>query len=207
MEQVPIKFKKKNFEIFLEKVPDFKSPDAKMEQYKTPAPIAADILFNALSSGDVIDKHVVDLGCGTGIFAIGAKMLGAQKVQGLDIDSSAIELAREFSLEHRLEIEFDVKDVAECEWMCDTVIQNPPFGAQTKRADRVFLETAARIGEVMYSIHNANTREFIANLIDKLGYSIDFEKKYKFKIEHTFDFHTKPSKENEVILFRAVRKA
>ena len=46
----------------------------------TPAPIAADIIFTAYQWGDIENKTVVDLGCGTGIFSVGAVSMGAKKV-------------------------------------------------------------------------------------------------------------------------------
>jgi putative methylase len=200
----PVIRKKKDLEIFLEKVPKFTSPDAKSEQYKTPATIAADIIFNAYIEGDIQDKQVVDLGCGTGIFAIGAKVMGARKVLGVDLDGGSIKLAKQFADENELEIGFEVIDVKDCKWSCDTVIQNPPFGAQNRNADRIFLERAAKLGKVIYSIHNANTVDFVKILIEKLNCSITFEKNYIFKLEHSFAFHTKPYKNISVALFRIV---
>ena len=206
MVKVPKIRRKKDLEIFLEQVPKIPSPDPKMEQYKTPAPISADIIFNAFNTGDIEDKHVVDLGCGTGIFAVGAKVMGAKKVQGIDIDVDSINSAKNFSQEHGLKIEFEVMNVKDVNWTCDTVLQNPPFGAQMKKADRIFLETAAKMAEVIYTIHNANTGEFVKMLVEKLGCSVGFEQKYIFKIEHTFDFHTKPQIEHTVTLFKLIRK-
>lgn len=43
---------------------------------------------------DVADKTVLDVGCGSGILAIAAKLLGAKSVYGCDIDSNAIAAAR-----------------------------------------------------------------------------------------------------------------
>ena len=72
--------KKKDLEIRLERVRPFKEPSAALEQYPTPATIASDILFSAYANGDVAERTVNDLGCGTGIFAIGDKLLDAEKV-------------------------------------------------------------------------------------------------------------------------------
>jgi ribosomal protein L11 methyltransferase len=43
---------------------------------------------------DSPDQVVADIGCGSGILSIGAIMLGAQKVYGVDIDPVAIKVAR-----------------------------------------------------------------------------------------------------------------
>ena len=198
--------KQKQLAIFLEKVSEFPSPDEKLEQYKTPAVIAADILFLAYNEGDIAGKHVTDLGCGTGIFSIGASVLGANPIAALDIDPAAVDKAREFARENGLDIEFQVGDVSQCTWRCDTVLQNPPFGSQKRTADRIFLETASKCADVIYSIHNTKTVEFIRLLSGKLDFDVAFEKNYIFNLEHTFDFHTKPRAGYDVTLFKLVKK-
>ena len=60
----------------------------------TPAPIAADILFTAYHWGDIEGKTVVDLGCGTGIFSVGAVYMGAKKVIGFDVDKNIISASK-----------------------------------------------------------------------------------------------------------------
>ena len=69
--------KKKDLEIQLQRIQNFKDPDPALEQYMTPSVIATDILFDAYSKGDVEGLKVVDLGCGTGMFSIGSWLLGA----------------------------------------------------------------------------------------------------------------------------------
>ena len=60
--------KKKELEILLQGVPSFDKPIPHLEQYLTSASIAADIIFTAHQFGDIKDKTVLDLGCGTSIF-------------------------------------------------------------------------------------------------------------------------------------------
>ncbi len=53
----------------------------------------------------------------------------------------------------------------------DTVIQNPPFGAQKahrKDADRKFVEKALQVAPVVYSFHLAKTEEFLEQLVGVL---------------------------------------
>ena len=75
--------KQKKLEIFLQQVPPHPAPIPHLEQYITPATIAADILFTAFHLQDIKKRHLADYGCGTGIFAIGAGLLGANKVYAL----------------------------------------------------------------------------------------------------------------------------
>ena len=79
--------------MLLEQVEGFDSPNVNLEQYATPALLAAEILHFAYMQGD-LEGTVFDLGCGTGMLAIGAKLLGAEKVVGFDVDNKALELAR-----------------------------------------------------------------------------------------------------------------
>ena len=98
--------KKKDLEIILQKLPPHPAPLVKLEQYATPAIIAADIVFNAYLEEDIADKVVLDLGCGTGIFAIGAGLLGAREVIGVDLDGTALAIAHGYAELLSLEITF-----------------------------------------------------------------------------------------------------
>jgi ribosomal protein L11 methyltransferase len=55
--------------------------------------------------------RVLDLGCGSGILAIGAKMVGASDVMAIDIDPIAVEVARENSSRNSVSIECAAGDV------------------------------------------------------------------------------------------------
>ena len=56
------------------------------------------LLEDALRPGD----RVMDVGCGSGILAIGAAMLGAKDVLAVDIDPDAVRVARENIAQNRL---------------------------------------------------------------------------------------------------------
>ena len=113
--------------MILQRVPPLDKPIPHLEQYLTPASIAADIIFTAHQFGDVENKAVLDLGCGTGIFSVGAILTGAKKVVGIDVDKNSIEIARDYAEKNDFEIKFLVQDVKDVEVNCDTVIMNPPF--------------------------------------------------------------------------------
>ena len=80
----------------LECVPPFPSPSYDLEQYKTSASLAADIV-SAISTqyNDIEGCMVADLGCGTGVLGLGAAALGAAFVLGVDIDGGALQCACE----------------------------------------------------------------------------------------------------------------
>ena len=185
--------KKKELELFLEKVPDFSHPKPNLEQYKTPAPIAADMLFQAYSQENIMDKRVLDLGCGTGIFSIGSKRLQAKQVVGIDVDRECIKQASSFAQNQQLQIEFLCMDVSAYFQKVDTVIMNPPFGAQKQNAhaDRIFIKKATDLASVVYSIHLVHTLDFIKTLLKALQKNMEILQVYEFTMKAQFHFHTK----------------
>ena len=196
--------KQKELEILLQKVPTFDNPVPNLEQYLTPANIVADIIFIAHQFGDIKDKVIFDLGCGTGIFAIGAKITGAKKVIGFDIDEKIIEKAKKYTFEHEISVEVLKKEVSEINEKCDTILMNPPFGAQKSNlnADRRFIEKGFEIGNVIYSLHLSKTIPFIEKMVSSLKGEINYSKNYSFQMKHTYNFHEKRIAEYKVSLLR-----
>ena len=186
--------KKKDLEMLLQTVPPFDNPKANLEQYSTPSVIASDVVFMAYAEGDIADKVVADLGCGTGILAIGAGKLGAKRVIGVDLDVNAITQAQANAKFMGVEIEFMNLDVTEFNEKVDTVIMNPPFGSQKRNADRPFLDIAMKVSDAVYSIHMSDTVDFLAKYVSDRGFYVDYQKRYKFEIPHMFSFHTKAKK-------------
>jgi len=196
--------KKKKLELFLQRVPSFINPNPLLEQYLTPANIVADILFIAYHYGDVANKKIIDLGCGTGIFSVGLALLGSNEIVGIDVDKESLNLAKKFALENDLEIRFMAGDINTIKEKFDTVIMNPPFGAQKDnlKADRSFIEKGFEIGTVIYSLHLSETIPFIEKLVSSLNGKINFSKDYIFPLKHLFEFHKKEVKKINVTLIR-----
>lgn len=87
--------KLRHLEELLQRVAPFQEPDVELEQYPTSPHIASRVLFAADASfGDLEGKAVADFGCGTGMFAIGASVVGAAHVVGVDVDERALAAAR-----------------------------------------------------------------------------------------------------------------
>jgi len=155
------RLKLKQLECALNEVETFEKPKVLLEQYPTRPHLAACILHSIESTyGGLDGKTVADLGCGTGVLSIGARLLGATAVIGFDIDPDAIEIAKRNLEEFGLDIQekndgycdFILKDVTkayssifdtECNFSqkeysqfsgkFDTVIMNPPFGTKHNR--------------------------------------------------------------------------
>lgn len=196
--------KQRQLEIILQKIPRSPTPIPHLEQYMTPATIAADVIFTAYNWGDIHEKTVVDLGCGTGILAIGAYLMGAQKVQGYDVDPTVISIAKEYTTKNNYQIEFHIQDIIQIKTSCDTVLMNPPFGAQKANlnADRKFIEKGFEIASVLYSFHLKKTVPFFEKMITALKGEITFQKDYEFPIKWIFDFHYKQVVSYKVSLLR-----
>jgi putative methylase len=199
--------KKRHLEMLLQSIPVNPNPKSDLEQYSTPATIAADVLWNANARGDIGGMKVVDLGCGTGIFALGAALLGAREVVGVDLDLDAVDLASHQVSEMGLEgttrfISADIRDFQE---RADTVIQNPPFGAQKahrKEADRMFMAKALEIAPVIYSFHIKETEEFVEKFFQSLGGKVTQRFYYRFPIPRIYHFHEKEKIEVDVVVLR-----
>lgn len=193
---------KKRLEILLESCKAFPDPKADLEQYITPTPIVAEVLYLAFLKGDIEGKNVYDLGCGTGRFAIGCALLGAGDVTGFDIDGDALDVARENADTLGVSVRWVKADVNGLEAKCETVVQNPPFGVKKHGADRGFLDTAFSIGKTVYTIHKRETREYIYEYIGKSGGLITDIAEFGFVLPHTYDFHRKEKKKIKVDIYR-----
>jgi putative methylase len=200
--------KKKHLEMLIQNIPKHQNPNASLEQYSTPSSIAADLLWNAYSLGDIANQKVIDLACGTGILGIASILLDAKDVLAIDIDKNSIDIAKEVANKMDLKnIEFLVKDITrdKLDYKYDTLIQNPPFGSQErskKGIDTKFIDVASKISDVIYSFHMASSHDFIFDYFENLGMTVSHEFRYKFPIPKIYDFHTKEIQYVNVVVFR-----
>ncbi|MEC9313442.1 MAG: 50S ribosomal protein L11 methyltransferase [Pseudomonadota bacterium] len=63
------------------------------------------LCLNWLDQADLKGKYVIDYGCGSGILAIAAALLGAERVIGVDTDPQALEATRENARRNGVEVE------------------------------------------------------------------------------------------------------
>ncbi len=70
------------------------------------------------------DLAVLDVGTGTGVLAMAARVLGARRVVGLDIDASARRTARRNATSNGVDIDIPDDDVADLEERFDLVVVN-----------------------------------------------------------------------------------
>jgi putative methylase len=203
------------------------SPKAYLEQYTISPEAAAEILYMATYIyNDIIGKTVIDLGCGTGRLAIAAALLGAEKVVGVDIDRKAITVAvrNTEKLGIRSKVDWIVADIDAIRGQFDTVLENPPFGVQRRRADQKFLERALQVGDHIYSLHKAPkiagmrkkirrkalapaaSSFFLERLIERDGGEVKATYAFLMTIPRLFAFHQKRRHQFLVNLYVIERK-
>lgn len=199
--------KLRQLEMCLQKIQGFRSPKADIEQYMTPAPLAARLLHEAALAGDICEMKVVDLGCGTGMLSIGAALLGAE-VTGIDIDEAALKIARKNAEAFGLDIEWIRMRIDETAkpLAADTVIMNPPFGAQKEHADRPFIAFALLTAPVCYGIFNKGSIPFL-EAYTKNTAVITAKTAALLNIPKQFAFHTQENLEIAVEIVRLERIA
>jgi putative methylase len=191
--------KKKQLEIILERLEGFPKPLFQKEQYATPARVAAEMIFLATMRGDM--GVVCDLGSGTGILAIGAALMGARAI-GVEIDAEALKVARRNAADLGVDVDFIRADVNFLALKgIDTVLMNPPFGAQKSSAgDRAFLHKALAIAKTVYSLHNMGSEGFIRRFVEPC--TVQEIYRIPFQMKRCFEFHSKDVKTIEVELYR-----
>lgn len=202
----------KKLEILLAGVRGFPSPSPRYEQYLTPPDLAARLLFHARMRGDIEERRVCDLGTGTGILAIGAALLGASEVTGVDLDREALAIAagnaRVLGVSpHFIQGDMQDPDILSSLGYCDTVVMNPPFGAQDPHADRPFIDAALVIAPAVYGIFNAGSRDFISSYTRERA-EIEEVVSGILSMRRTFSFHSRDVRETpvEIIVMRRVRE-
>ena len=178
----------------------FTNPKLELEQYATPGSIAAQLIWSAYLRGDIEGRSVVDLGAGTGVLGIGALILAAQ-VTFVEKDSDAVSILKR-NLSGYDHYVIETTDVTSFQGRFDTVLMNPPFGAQLRHADRIFLLRAFELANTVYSIHNANSERFLRALCADHERTIEILSTLPFDLPPQFAHHTKHRVQQRVVVCR-----
>lgn len=164
------------------------------------------MLFRACYTyGDIIGKSVADIGTGTGRLAIGASLLGAGYVLGVDIDHQSLKIAMLNSKRLGTQLDWILGDIDELRNdSFDTVVMNPPFGTKREHNDIRFLQTALKIARTVYSVHKSSTHSFIAQWLRDQNTTFKTLLVTNMAIGHQFSFHKKRRHLVNVELLRIV---
>jgi len=198
----------KELAILLSKFRGFSSPKNSLEQWETPGEIAG--IMASLAEKDISGKSVCDLGAGTGILSGACFLMGAKRVVAVEVDSDAIGTMRENFERFGISAEIVECDISEFspEKQFDSVLMNPPFGAQkeARGLDRIFLEKAISIAPVVYSLHMASTRNFIRGFSESHLAKDSVIGTFQFPLRASRAFHTREIERKEVDFHRIWRK-
>jgi len=206
-----VRLRKRDLEIFLERLTGFKTPSPRLEQYPVSARVAAEMIWIANFRNDIFQRKIVELGCGTGKLAVACALLGASHVTGIDIDSSIIKIARTNSgrlgLQNQLSWVCGDIEVIRATSLFDVVVMNPPFGIRGPERDIRFLNHAMKLAFVIYSLHlgRQKNRTYISEVVAKRGFTIDFVSRMAMDIPHLFSFHQKRRHPIAVDLYRIIQ--
>ncbi len=194
---------KKQLAVALSRLQSFEKPSYRLEQYPTDSEIAAEVLWFADQLGDLKNKKIADLGCGTGVLGIGALLFDPEKVYFVDIDERALrKLRNNLQLMEMQSYEIFNSGIKDFNKEVDVVIQNPPFGTKNEHADKLFLEKAFQISNIIYSFHKLTSEKFIESISKDFGFKITHFFKFDFPLKKTMDFHKKRIQNIEVGCWR-----
>ena len=183
----------------LSKLPPHPQHDVTLEQYATEGDFAARWIAEIVQRGDLNDEtRVVDLGAGNGILGIGCFLAGA---------ASTLLVEKDGHCQHDYEgVEWFVGDIRDWDGAdVDLIIMNPPWGAQTSRADRPFLEAAfSSDAKVIYLLHSSNATH-IQSLAESFNWMGEIALEGSFKLPAKYEHHRSREGVTQVTVWRFIR--
>jgi len=183
-------------------------PKLRYEEYSLDPISASTVLHLAFSMKDIEEKYVVDLGCGSGILSIGAALIGARRIVGIDIDEDSIRVAQVNIKSLGVRVELIAGSIECVRPSFDTTVMNPPFGSWKRGLDIQFLTKAIGISRVVYTIHKANEKSdvFLRKKIKDIGGDIRKLGRLEITIPRLFKFHQKARYKVIATLYRITRQ-
>jgi len=167
-----------------------------LEQYSTDGNLAARWLTDIAAFGDLSEGcTVADLGAGNGVLGLGALAMGAGGAILVEADQAACDVAKSNaestgfadSVEViRAKLGSDSVDLSSA----DVVISNPPWGRQTPRADRPFLEAMIATATPTHLLHSAEATH-IQPLFEDAGWSAERYGEADFALPAAYSHHSR----------------
>jgi len=171
-------------------------PSVELEQYATDGDLAARWLTDISTFGDLHqESRVVDLGSGNGILGLGALALGARSVILVDSDKSACDVSQSNAekmgfidsatvIQARIGIDPIGLDTA------DLVISNPPWGRQSPKADRPFLDEVLSNRLPTHLMHSAEASH-IEPLFESRDWLVERYGEADFPLPAAYSHHSR----------------
>ena len=185
------------------------SDSVELEQYTTDGNLAARWLTDISAFGDLTEGcSVADLGAGNGVLGLGALAMGAGRAILVEADQAACDTA-ELNAESmgfadsvemiQATIGSDPVDIGSA----DVVISNPPWGRQTPRADRPFLEAIITTVVPAHLLHSAEATH-IRPLFEDAGWSAERYGEADFALPATYSHHSRQRGRTRAAFWRLV---
>ena len=167
-----------------------------LEQYTTDGDLAARWLADIAAFDDLTEGcTVADLGAGNGVLGLGALAMGAGRAILVETDQAACDVAKlnaeslgfaESMEVIRATLGSDPVDFGSA----DVVISNPPWGRQTPRADRPFLEAMIAAETPAHLLHSAEATH-IQPLFEDVGWSAERYGEADFALPAAYSHHSR----------------
>ena len=167
-----------------------------LEQYTTDGDLAARWLADVAAFGDLAEGcTVADLGAGNGVLGLGALAMGAGRALLVEADQAACDVAmlnaESMGFDDSVELiqgtlGSDPVDLSPV----DVIISNPPWGRQTPRADRPFLEAMIAAETPTHLLHSAEATH-IRPLFEDAGWSVERYGEADFALPAAYSHHSR----------------
>ena len=172
------------------------SDSVELEQYTTDGDLAARWLADIATYGDLTEGcTVADLGAGNGVLGLGALAMGAGWAMLVEADQAACDVAKSnaesMGFAESVEVIHatlgsDPVDLGSA----DVVISNPPWGRQTPRADRPFLEAMIAAATPAHLLHSAEATH-IQPLFEEAGWTAERYGEADFALPAAYSHHSR----------------
>ena len=172
------------------------SKSVELEQYATDGDLAARWLVDIAAFGDLsAGCKVADLGAGNGVLGLGALAMGAGRAILVEADQAACDVAKlnaeSLGFADSMEViqatlGSEPVDLSSA----DVIISNPPWGRQTSRADRPFLEAIIAASAPAHLLHSAEATH-IEPLFDEAGWSVERYGEADFALPAAYSHHSR----------------
>jgi putative methylase len=180
-----------------------------LEQYTTDGDLAARWLADISAFDDLTEGcTVADLGAGNGVLGLGALAMGAGRAILVEADPGACDAAlanaESMGLTESVEIVSatlgsDPVDLG----AADLIVSNPPWGRQTAKADRPFLDAILSSGLPAHLLHSAEASH-IAPLFEASDWSAERYGEADFALQAAYSHHSRQRGRTRAAFWRLV---
>ena len=182
--------------MLLSSLSEHPSGSVELEQYATDGDLAARWLADIAAFGDLSEYcTVVDLGAGNGVLGLGALAMGAGRATLVEADQAACDVAKSNAESMGFADSVEVIQATLGSGpvdlgSADVLISNPPWGRQTPRADRPFLEAMIDVAAPAHLLHSAEATH-IQPLFENAGWSTERYGDADFALPAAYSHHSR----------------